>query len=52
MEIFYSPSEENLHFHIEISPRLAIWAGFELLTGDIINSVPPEEAAKFYRGEE
>lgn len=51
MELFYSPKNENLHFHIEISPRIAIWGGFELLTGDTINSVSPEEAARFYRGE-
>ena len=51
MEVFYSPDNENLHFHIEISPRLAIFGGFELLSNDTINSMPPEEAAKFYRGE-
>jgi len=48
----YAPKGEDLHFHIEICPRDAIWAGFELLTDDIINSVIPEEAAKFYRGED
>jgi UDPglucose--hexose-1-phosphate uridylyltransferase len=42
---------ENFHFHIEILPRMATWAGFELETGTIINSVSPEEAAKFYRRE-
>jgi UDPglucose--hexose-1-phosphate uridylyltransferase len=50
MELFYSPESEDLHFHIEVTPRLAIWAGFELLTNDTINSMPPEDAAKFYRG--
>lgn len=49
MELYYSPEKENLHFHIEITPRMAIWGGFELLTGDTINSVSPEEAAEFYR---
>ncbi len=39
------------HFHIEICPRQAIWAGYELGTDACINSVTPEEAAKFYRGE-
>jgi UDPglucose--hexose-1-phosphate uridylyltransferase len=52
MELFYSPDNENLHFHIEISPRMALLGGFEILTGDTINSVSPEDAAKFYRGEE
>jgi len=51
MEVFYSPDNENLHFHIEISPRMAIYGGFEILSGDVINSVSPEEAAEFYRGE-
>ena len=40
---------ENLHFHIEITPRLSKWAGFELSTGTIINSMTPEDAAEFYR---
>jgi len=51
LEFFYSPESENLHFHIEVSPRLAIFAGFEILTNDTINSVSPEDAARFYRGE-
>jgi len=49
--IHNAPDNEDLHFHIEVCPRIAVWGGFELLTDDIINSVPPEEAAKFYRGE-
>ncbi len=40
---------ENVHFHIEITPRLATWAGFELSTGTIINTMTPETAAEFYR---
>ncbi len=47
--IHYSPEKENLHFHIEITPRLATWGGFELSTNALINSVMPEDAAKFYR---
>ena len=47
----YSPEGEDLHFHIEVCPRLAIFGGFELLGNDTINSVSPEDAAKFYRGE-
>ncbi len=50
--LHYLPSEGDFHFHIEVQPRLSTWAGFELSTGVIINSVLPEEAAKFYRGEE
>ena len=45
-----SPAGEDFHFHIEMLPRLATWAGFEF-NGTIINTLPPEEAAKFYRGE-
>ena len=47
----YSPPGENLHFHIEIMPEIAIWGGLERGSGIVINSVFPEEAAKFYRGE-
>ncbi|MFO8016314.1 MAG: galactose-1-phosphate uridylyltransferase [Candidatus Woesearchaeota archaeon] len=43
-----SPAGEDLHFHIEVLPRLSTWAGFEF-NGTIINTMPPEEAAKFYR---
>ncbi len=39
----------KLHFHIEITPRLATWAGFELGSDTIINSITPEDAANFYR---
>lgn len=42
----------GVHAHIEITPRLAHWAGFEFASGIIINSVSPEDAASFYRGEE
>lgn len=47
-ELYYSPFGADLHFHIEITPRFTIWAGFEQF-GTIINPMPPEEAAKFYR---
>jgi len=40
---------EKMHFHIVIAPRLSTWAGFELSTQTIINSMPPERAAEFYR---
>jgi len=47
--IHYSPEKENLHLHIEVAPRLATWAGFEFSTNAIINSVLPEDAARFYK---
>ncbi len=46
---YYSPTKENLHFHIEIIPRKATWAGFEFSSGVVVNSIPPEMAARFYR---
>lgn len=42
-------SDNDQHFYIKIQPRDSIWAGVELGSGIIINSVPPEEAAKFLR---
>jgi len=47
--LHYAPSQTDLHFHIEVTPRFAKWGGFELSTGATINSTMPEEAAKFYR---
>ncbi|MBR9690790.1 DUF4921 family protein [Candidatus Woesearchaeota archaeon] len=44
--------DHDFHFRIEILPRLAKWAGFEYTTGTIINTITPENAAKFYRGED
>lgn len=46
----YSPDEHDLHFHLRINPRLAVWAGFEYSTDCVINTITPEEAAKFYNG--
>ena len=36
----------DLHFHIEICPRLGIWAGFEFGANSFLNSMAPEVAAK------
>lgn len=40
---------ESYRWYIEIVPRTAIWAGFELSSGIEISSVPPEDAAAFLR---
>ncbi|MFP3985537.1 MAG: galactose-1-phosphate uridylyltransferase [Candidatus Bathyarchaeia archaeon] len=37
------------HWHLEIYPKLSIWAGFEKSTGMYINVVPPEDAAQDLR---
>jgi UDPglucose--hexose-1-phosphate uridylyltransferase len=42
---------KELHFHIEICPRMFLYGGLEIGSGVISNSVSPEDAAKFYRGE-
>lgn len=39
----------HFHWHIEILPHTAIWAGFELDTGIEISTIQPEVAAEFLR---
>jgi UDPglucose--hexose-1-phosphate uridylyltransferase len=41
-------SNRDQHFYLKIQPRESIWAGLELGSGLVINSVPPEEAAVYY----
>lgn len=48
--LFYSPNE-RFRVHLEVYPDIAIWGGFERGSGIVINSVAPEYAAQFYRGE-
>lgn len=43
--------EASYHWHLTIFPRLTIWAGFEYATGIPVNPMPPEETAKFLRGD-
>lgn len=40
---------ESHHMILKLAPRPNVWAGLELGTGIVINPVPPEDAAKFYR---
>ncbi|MCK5510688.1 DUF4931 domain-containing protein [Candidatus Parcubacteria bacterium] len=42
-------SDHDQHFYLKIQPRDSIWAGIELGSGLVINSVAPEEAARYYR---
>ena len=41
--------DENQHLYMKITPRGAFWAGVEIGSGIIINSISPEDAAKFYK---
>jgi UDPglucose--hexose-1-phosphate uridylyltransferase len=43
------PEIEDYHWHVEILPRLAVWAGFELSTGIHVNVTPPELVAASLR---
>jgi UDPglucose--hexose-1-phosphate uridylyltransferase len=42
-------SGQYYHWHLEVYPRLATWAGFEKNTGMYINTIAPEAAASEYR---
>ncbi|TSD04187.1 MAG: Uncharacterized protein Greene071436_167 [Parcubacteria group bacterium Greene0714_36] len=39
----------HYHWHIEIIPKTAVWAGFEIGTGIEISTIAPEDAASFLR---
>jgi len=40
---------EGYHWHLEVYPKLATWAGFELSSGMYINTASPEMAAETLR---
>lgn len=42
-------SNRDQHLYMKIQPRDSVWAGVELGSGMVINSIAPEVAAKFYR---
>jgi UDPglucose--hexose-1-phosphate uridylyltransferase len=42
-------AEVYYHWHVEVYPQLALWAGFEKSTGMYINTVTPETAASELR---
>ncbi|MEA3398618.1 MAG: DUF4931 domain-containing protein [Patescibacteria group bacterium] len=42
-------SHKDQHFYMKVQPRDSIWAGVELGSGLVINSVSPEAAAEYYR---
>lgn len=46
---YWKTIEDDYHWHIEIMPRIAGIAGFEWGSDVYINSISPEEAAKYLR---
>lgn len=42
-------NDKDQHLYMKVTPRGSVWAGVEIGSGLIINPVPPEEAARFYR---
>ncbi len=47
----YASTQHDYSWHLEIVPRFNSLAGFEIGLGSYINTVYPEEAARFLRGE-
>jgi UDPglucose--hexose-1-phosphate uridylyltransferase len=43
--ILNEDAQNCYHWHLEVYPRLAVWAGFEKSTGMFINTISPEDAA-------
>jgi UDPglucose--hexose-1-phosphate uridylyltransferase len=43
--------DDVFHWHIEVYPKLTVWAGFELGSGMYINTMKPEIAAQALRRE-
>lgn len=41
--------DQDQHLYMKIKPRGSVWAGVEIGSGLIINPIPPEEAAKYYK---
>jgi UDPglucose--hexose-1-phosphate uridylyltransferase len=48
----HASPDVDYHWHLELLPKLAIAAGFELGSGVMINVTTPESAAEFLRGVE
>lgn len=47
--VHYAPKNEKLRLQIIICPRISNFGGFEISSDTIINSISPEDAARFYR---
>ncbi len=48
---FFQNGIKNMHFHMEFTPRINIYAGFEIATDTFVNTIYPEDAAKWWREE-
>ncbi len=44
-----SEDADYYHWHLEIAPRVSMYAGFELGSGTVIDVVSPEKAAEYLR---
>ncbi|MBL7054097.1 DUF4931 domain-containing protein [Patescibacteria group bacterium] len=42
-------SNKDQHFYLKIQPRESVWAGIELGSGIVVNSLSPEKAAKYLK---
>ena len=42
-------AHDSYHWHLEVYPKLTIWAGFEKSNGIFINTMSPEDAAESLR---
>ncbi len=47
--VLLKDAKDCYHWHLEVYPRLAIWAGFEKSAGVYVNMISPENAAKELR---
>lgn len=43
------PESPSYHWHMEITPRLTVYGGYELGSGMVIDIIAPEQAAEFLR---
>ena len=42
-------NDEDQHLYMKVTPRGSTWAGVEIGSGVVINPVPPEDSAEYYR---
>jgi UDPglucose--hexose-1-phosphate uridylyltransferase len=40
------PQQPKAHWYVQLLPRIAVYAGFEIGTGSAINTIDPEDAAR------